>query len=65
MTDQDKKIHDLKFELRQQCKRIDILEQNLINLNKAFRDNLASQLIEVQLVNKIIQDIAEMKGEKE
>lgn len=32
MTDQDKKIHDLKFELRQQKERIDILEQTVEKL---------------------------------
>lgn len=63
MTDKDKQIHDLKFELRQQRQRIDKLEQivekdrNVILMLIQISDNLCDYITDtakhvIQLENK-------------
>lgn len=63
MTDEEKKIHDLKFELRQQRQRIDKLEQivekdrNVILILIQISDNLCNYITDtakhvIQLENK-------------
>lgn len=64
MDDKDKKIHDLKFELRLHRRRIDVLEEHLIKLNKTISDILVTQHIQLNVINTIIQDISEIKEEK-
>lgn len=65
MDDKDKKIHNLKFELRQQRKRIDILEEHITHMDKAITNILKTQLNEVMLVNGIAEDVVKlMKEEK-
>ncbi len=64
MDDKDKKIHDLKFELRLHRRRIDALEERLIKLNKTISDILVTQHIQLDLVNTIIQDLSERRENK-
>lgn len=64
MTDQDKKIHDLKFELRQQRLRCDKLEQELINLKKTVVNIMMADEIVIQVLNSMTDDIKELKEEK-
>ena len=63
MDEKDKKIHDLKFELRQQRQRIDKLEQivekdrNIILILIQISDNLCNYITDtakhvIQLENK-------------
>lgn len=63
MTDKDKQIHDLKFELRQQRQRIDKLEQivatdrKVISILIQISDNLCNYITDtakhvIQLENK-------------
>lgn len=65
MTDEEKKIHDLKFELRQQRQRIDVLEEHIVHMDKAITNVLKTQLNEVMLVNDIASDVVKLIKEKE
>lgn len=65
MTDEEKKIHDLKFELRQQRQRIDVLEEHIVHMDKAITNVLKMQLNEVMLVNDIASDVVKLIKERE
>lgn len=67
MTDKDKQIHDLKFELRQQRQRIDKLEQENIEHKKCHITMNATIMMQFQLINALCdlsksmaEDIAKM-----
>ena len=53
MTDEDKKIHDLKFELRQQRQRIDKLEQENLEHKKCHVAMNATIMMQFQLINAL------------
>lgn len=53
MTDEEKKIHDLKFELRQQRQRIDKLEQENIEHKKCHATMNATIMMQFQLINAL------------
>ena len=65
MDDKDKKIHDLKFELRQQRQRIDGLEEELNHVNKTINNILATQLEEMRVITVLTNSIAKLIKEKE
>ena len=65
MTDKDKQIHDLKFELRQQRQRIDGLEEELNHINKTINNILATQLEEMRVVTILTNGVAKLIKEKE
>lgn len=67
MTKEEKKIHDLKFELRQQRERIDKLEQENIEHKKCHAALNATIMMQFQLINALCdlskgmaEDIAKM-----
>lgn len=67
MDEKDKKIHDLKFELRQQRQRIDKLEQENLEHRKCHATMNATIMMQFQLINAlcdlskgIAEDIAKM-----
>lgn len=64
MTDKDKQIHDLKFELRQQRQRMDVLEEHVMNVDKAITNILKTQLAELKLVNEIMNDMNKLMSER-
>ena len=64
MTEEEKKIHDLKFELRQQRRRIDVLEEHIMAVDKAITNILKNQLAEVKLVNAIVEDVGNLMSER-
>lgn len=63
MTKEEQKVHDLKFELRQQRQRIDILEEHIMAVDKAITNILKTQLNEVMLVNSISEDVIKLMKE--
>lgn len=65
MDEKDKKIHDLKFELRQQRQRIDGLEEELNHVNKTINNILATQLEEMRVITVLTNSIAKLIKEKE
>lgn len=65
MTDEEKKIHDLKFELRQQRQRIDGLEEELNRINKTINNILATQLEEMRVVTILTNGVAALIKERE
>jgi len=64
MTKEEQKMHDLKFELRQQRQRIDILEEHIMAVDKAITNILKNQLAEVKLVNAIVEDVGNLMSER-
>lgn len=65
MTKEEQKIHDLKFELRQQRQRIDVLEEELNRINKTINNILATQLEEMRVVTVLTNGVAKLVKEKE
>ena len=65
MDEKDKKIHDLKFELRQQRQRIDVLEEELNRINKTINNILATQLEEMRVVTILTNGVANLIKERE
>lgn len=65
MIDEEKKIHDLKFELRQQRQRIDGLEEELNRINKTINNILATQLEEMRVVTILTNGVAALIKERE
>ena len=65
MDEKDKKIHDLKFELRQQRQRIDGLEEELNHVNNTINNILATQLDEMRVITVLTNAIAKLIKEKE
>ena len=65
MDDKDIKIHDLKFELRQQRQRIDGLEEELNHVNKTINNILATQLEEMRVITVLTNSIAKLIKESE
>ena len=65
MDEKDKKIHDLKFELRQQRQRIDGLEEELNHVNKTINNILATQLEEMRVITILTNSIAKLIKERE
>lgn len=65
MDEKDKKIHDLKFEIRQQRQRIDGLEEELNHVNKTINNILATQLEEMRVITVLTNAIAKLVKEKE
>lgn len=65
MDDKDKKIHDLKFEIRQQRQRIDRLEEELIRTNRVINDLMRGYLEELQAVTVLINLITKLVKKKE
>lgn len=53
MDDKDKKIHDLKFEVRQQRQRIDKLEQENLEHKKCHAAMNATIMMQFQLINAL------------
>ena len=65
MTKEEQKIHDLKFELRQQRQRIDVLEEELNRINKTINNILATQLEEMRVVTILTNGVAKLIKERE
>lgn len=65
MTEKDKQIHDLKFELRQQRLRCDKLEEELNRVNKTINNILATQLEEMRVITVLTNGVAKLIKEKE
>lgn len=65
MTEKDKQIHDLKFELRQQRLRCDKLEEELNRVNKTINNILATQLEEMHVITVLTNGVAKLIKEKE
>lgn len=65
MTEEEKKVHDLKFELRQQRQRIDGLEEELNHINKTINNILATQLEEMRVVTILTNGVANLIKERE
>lgn len=65
MTNEDKKVHNLKFELRQQRQRIDKLEEELNHANKTINNILVAQLEEMRVITVLTNSIAKLIKEKE
>lgn len=66
MTDEEKKkIHELKFEIRQQRQRIDKLEEELIRTNRVINDLMRGYLEELQAVTVLINLITKLFKKKE
>ena len=65
MTEKDKQIHDLKFELRQQRLRCDKLEEELNRVNKTINNILATQLEEMRAITVLTNGVAKLIKEKE
>ena len=65
MDEKDKKIHDLKFELRQQRQRIDILEEHVASIDKTINNILKTQLEEMRVVTILTNGVAELIKERE
>lgn len=53
MTDEEKKIHDLKFELRQQRQRIDKLEQENLEHRKCHATMNSTITMQFALINAL------------
>lgn len=62
MTNEEKKIHDLKFELRQQHQRVDILEEHI---DETINNILKTQLEEMQVVTVLTNGVAVLIKERE
>lgn len=65
MTNEEKKIHDLKFELRQQRQRIDILEEHIKHIDGTINNILKTQLEEMQVVTMLTNSVAVLIKERE
>ena len=65
MDEKDKKIHDLKFELRQQRQRIDILEEHVASIDNTINNILKTQLEEMRVVTILTNGVAELIKERE
>ena len=66
MTEEEKKkIHELKFEIRQQRQRIDRLEEELIRTNRVINDLMRGYLEELQAVTVLINLITKLFKKKE
>lgn len=71
MTEKDKQIHDLKFELWQQRQRIDKLEQENIEHKKCHAAMNSTIMMQFQLINALCdltkglaEDVAKMSKEE-
>jgi len=71
MTDEEKKIHDLKFELRQLRLRVEDdemhikqLQDELKNAKKAVIDIMMANQIALQVMNRMVDDVKKLKKEE-
>lgn len=65
MTEEKKKEHDLKFEIRQQRQRIDRLEEELIRTNRVINDLMRGYLEELQAVTVLMNLLTKLVKKKE
>lgn len=71
MTDEEKKIHDLKFEIRQLRLRVEENEitikklmDELDNANKNLISIMMANEIALQVLNKMVDDVKVLKEDK-
>ena len=61
MTKEEKKIHDLKFEIRQLRLRV---EENEMTIKKLMDDLEMANEISLKVLNSMVDDVKKLKEEK-